>query len=247
MTRQMILENLYEGVIILDKDDRIIEYNRKLSEMVEPYTCLRKYSKFGMLFAEMKDFLSDYEEIVREYRKFRDSHLSETQSDIVANIGSERIHLILSLQKTYSSHGEFTGMIIKLIDMTEYHTLLEKLEDKNRELHTINVQLNENISVRKRLVIEQERNRASKEVHDILGHSVTLVITLLENVRSSFESKPEFAKEKVRQAMEVTRNGLNELKLSLTKKKESTIVTEMIIEDLNALIDEFTFQVWRLN
>ncbi len=132
----------------------------------------------------MKDFLSDYEEIVREYRKFRDSHLSETQSDIVANIGSERIHLILSLQKTYSSHGEFTGMIIKLIDMTEYHTLLEKLEDKNRELHTINVQLNENISVRKRLVIEQERNRASKEVHDILGHSVTLVITLLENVRS---------------------------------------------------------------
>jgi len=100
--------------------------------------------------------------------------------------------------------------------------------------------LNENISVKKRLIVEQERNRASKEVHDILGHSVTLVISLLEMMKMSYNKEPEFAKEKVSQAMEITRKGIGELKKSLTHKKDTNITTNTLIEDLEKLTHEFS-------
>lgn len=241
MTRLKILENLYEGIVILDKDNRIIEFNKKIVEIFSPVVTIKKYNKFDQLFVYLEPYIMDYIDLIEVYENFLKSTIPETKSDVVIKTEKgKKLHYIFSLQKTYSVHGEHTGSIIKFVDMSEYHTLMEQLENKNVELQEINTRLNENISVKKRLVVEQERNRASKEVHDILGHSVTLVISLLEMIKATYTKEPDFAKEKVAQAMEITRNGLHELKQSLTKKKDSSINTETLVEDLEHLTDEFT-------
>lgn len=240
MTRLKILENLYEGIIILDKDNRIIEFNKKISEIVSPIVTIKKYTKFDHLFDPLEPFIIDYSNTADVYQEFINSSIPETKSEVVIqHKDGSKSQYIFSLQKTYSIHGEYTGTIVKFVDMSEHHQLMEELENKNIELQEINTRLNENISVKKRLVVEQERNRASKEVHDILGHSVTLVISLLEMIKATYVKEPDFTKEKVSQAMEITRNGLNELKQSLTKKKDSSINTETLVEDLEHLTDEF--------
>ena len=241
MTRLKILENLYEGIIILDKDNRIIEFNKKIVEIISPVVTVKKYNKFEKLFERLEPFIIDFEDVLHVYEEFIASPLPEAKSEVVIKTSNgKKSHYVFGLQKTYSVHGDYTGSIIKFVDMSEYHTLMEELENKNIELQEINTRLNENISVKKRLVVEQERNRASKEVHDILGHSVTLVISLLEMIKATYTKEPDFAKEKVTQAMEITRNGLHELKQSLTKKKDSSINTETLVEDLEHLTDDFT-------
>jgi len=240
VTRMMIMDNLYEGIVILDKDHRILEYNRRMNELLVPVVHIKKYLYFEEVFKRFEPFVDNYETVAETYKAFIRSPIAEMKTDIEVCFSGEQYTYMFSLQKTYSTNGEYTGNIIKFVDMTEYHTLLYELENKNYELQEINMALNENISVKKRLVVEKERNRASKEVHDILGHSVTLVISLLEIIHSTYEKEPDFAKEKIKQAMEITRNGLKQLKQSLTKKKDRTIETDTLIEDLEKLIDEFT-------
>lgn len=240
MTRYRILENLYEGVVILDKETRIMEYNIKMSELVKPYTRLIKYNKFDAIFDQFKDAIVEYNTIIDKYQKFQFSTSVENSFEFeIVNQGKSKFYL-MTLQKIFNSHGDYNGIIIKFIDISESRLLALELEEKNTKLIHINNTLNNNISVKKRLYIEQERNRVSKEVHDILGHSVTIVISLLEMIRQSYEKEPEFAKEKMVQTMEITRKGLSELKNSLTKKKLSAISVDTLVEDLERLIDEFS-------
>lgn len=240
MTRNMIIENLYEAIIILDKDNRIIEFNKKMNQLIKPYLDLKKYSKFEIVFNQMEDYIVDFDQVKENYFKFISTPKSQSKMEIEIHYNQKIYNFTFSMQKTYSKLGEYTGTIIKFVDMSEYHQLVRELESKNSALQQINRTLNENISVKKRLIVEQERNRASKEVHDILGHSVTLVISLLEMIKATYEQEPELAKEKVSQAMDITRKGLRELKKSLTNKKDTNITTNTLIEDLDKLTHEFS-------
>jgi signal transduction histidine kinase len=240
MTRNMILENLYEAIVILDKDNRIIEYNKKMSQLLKWIISIKKYSKFEQVFALLEPYIIDFDTVSNTYFKFVNTSMTQTKTEIELRYNEKIYNFTFSLQKTYSKFGEYTGTIIKFVDMSEYHQLVRELESKNSALQQINRTLNENISVKKRLIVEQERNRASKEVHDILGHSVTLVISLLEMIKGTYEKEPDFAKEKVAQAMEITRKGIGELKKSLTHKKDTNITTQTLIEDLEKLTHEFS-------
>ncbi len=240
MTRIKILENLYEGIVILDNDARVIEYNARMRVLIKGVITLKKYNKFEEMFESFEDYIEDYDQVADTYYHFLASPISEAKTELNFIRNGERMHILMSLQKSYNEFGEKTGAILKFLDMTEHYNLVKELEDKYTSLESINKTLSENISVKKRLIVEQERNRASKEVHDILGHSVTVVISLLEIMKKTFAEDPEFAKEKVAHAMEATRKGINQLKQSLTRKKETTITTENLIDDLEKLTNEFT-------
>lgn len=240
MTRNMILENLYEAVIILDKDNRIIEYNNSMKKIANSFLSLKKYTKFENVFSQMEEYIIDYDFVRDTYLKFVNTPITQTKIEIELHHHANIFNYTYSMQKTYSKYGEYTGTIIKFVDISAYRNLVRELESKNNALQQINRTLNENISVKKRLIVEQERNRASKEVHDILGHSVTLVISLLEMIKATYEKEPDFAKEKVSQAMDITRKGIGELKKSLTNKKNTNITTDTLIEDLDKMTREFS-------
>lgn len=241
MTRFKIMNNLYEGIVILDKDNRIIEYNNRMIEYLRDEQTIEKYMKFDMIFGDLKDRINDFDTVSDNYWKFVTTPLPEMNFEIEANLDGGIYYFVVSFQKNYNKFGEFTGSIVKFLDMTDHHKLLRELEEKNEKLQEINGTLNENISVKKRLIVEQERNNASKEVHDILGHSVTIVISLMEMIKSTYSTDKAFAREKVEQAMEITRKGLKQLKQSLTMKKDSSITTETLIDELEKLTEEFTY------
>lgn len=240
MTRYRIFENLYEGVVILDKDNRIIEFNPKSVEIAYPITSIKKHANFETVFSKFKGYITNFDRVYTAYRTFIDTPIPHGRDELTLHYGKKEYTYMLVMQKTYSKHGEFTGSIIKFVDMTQYHQLIHELEDKNVALREINETLNKNISVKKRLVVEQERNRVSKELHDILGHSVTLVISLLEIVRLTYKKEPQSSREKVQQSMQITRKGLEELKVSLTNKKGSSIDAAQLIEDIETLTNEFS-------
>ncbi len=240
MTRYRIFENLYEGVVILDKDNRIIEFNPKSLEIAYPITAIKKHANFETIFAKFAKYTPDFERIEKVYRAFIDSPIPHARDELTVLYGKKEYTYMFVMQKTYSKYGEFTGSIVKFVDMTQYHQLIHELEIKNTALRKMNETLNKNISINKRLVVEQERNRVSKELHDILGHSVTIVISLLEIVRQTYKKEPKSAREKIQQSMQITRNGLEELKISLTSKKVSSIDASQLVDDIETLTREFS-------
>lgn len=239
VTRAKILNNLFEGVIILDNENRIIEFNKKMSELTKPDIRLKKYTHFEKVIGIYAKYIQNYNEIRRLFIEFLRSENKNIETEIEVVRGDVKNVYIVKFQKSFRLKGEYSGCIIKFIDISEYKRLLYELEEKNNSLEAINRMLSENISVRKRLVIEEERNRISKELHDILGHSLTLVISLLEISKQLQSQNLEVAKEKLSQAMEVTRKSLKDLKTSIVLKKELNMDTMKLIADLQQLIDEF--------
>lgn len=239
VTRAKILDHLFEAVIILDNENRIIEFNKKMNELTKPVMKLKKYTHFHKVISAYESYIQDYEEICDIFYSFLKSESKNAEAEIEILRNEIRSVYIVKFQKSYRIKGEYSGCIIKFIDISEYKNLLSELEKKNESLKEINRKLSENISVQKRLVIEEERNRISKELHDILGHSLTLVISLLEISKKAQSQDLELAKEKLTQAMEVTRKSLKDLKTSVVLKKELNMDTIKLIEDLQRLIDEF--------
>ena len=230
LTEYRIFENLYEGIIILNDRNRVVEYNKKTEEMLDGYSDLRRYMKFEELFLSLEETINEF--ILSEN--------VSNQIEVCLPIATTKRYYMLSMEKIILKQEKNGGLILKFIEITEHHQLLEELEEKNKKLKQINRTLNENISVSKRLILEQERNYISKELHDVLGHSVTLVISLLEAIRHAHDKNPVEAKDKLSLAMEITRGSLVNLKKALTRKHTSNISNQQLIEELEILIREFS-------
>jgi signal transduction histidine kinase len=55
--------------------------------------------------------------------------------------------------------------------------------EKNQELITLNGSLQRQAALQRELTLARTRNYIAREIHDVLGHSVVLVLSLLEAAR----------------------------------------------------------------
>ena len=84
----------------------------------------------------------------------------------------------VSIQPLFGKKQEFLGRIIHFNDVTEYKELLDEVREKNAELTAMNQQLSGYAATVEELSIAKERNCFAKDVHDTLGHSMTLPFPL---------------------------------------------------------------------
>ena len=81
-----------------------------------------------------------------------------------------------------------------------------------------------------RLSVLEERNRMSKELHDLLGHSFISSIMGLDAAIMLIDKKPELAKEKLEQLRELTAANLEDIRLvvhDLGQEEEISFVSQL--------------------
>ena len=107
-------------------------------------------------------------------------------------------------------------------DITIYDSITKKLVDKkkelvamNEEVMSINEQLSQHAIALEELAISKEKNRLAKDVHDTLGCSMIMILTLMEESKRIFSEKPHVAEKKLHDAIDVTRKGLKEIRRSV--------------------------------
>ena len=86
----------------------------------------------------------------------------------------------------------------------------------------------------------EERNRIAREIHDGLGHYLTVVHIQLEAARSYLTSDPDRALGALGRAQHLTHEGLGEVRRSVALLRGSAPVRPPLLEALGALIDEST-------
>ena len=113
-----------------------------------------------------------------------------------------------------------------------------EMEGLAAQLREANQKLGEYAAQAEELAITRERNRVAREIHDSLGHYLTVVNVQIEAARVLLESNPAQAKDALSKAQSLTKNGLTEIRRSVAALRASPLDGKSLVEGIRGLADD---------
>jgi signal transduction histidine kinase len=113
----------------------------------------------------------------------------------------------------------------------EAERLAAELESANRQLSAYAVQAEE-------LATTQERNRIAREIHDNLGHYLTVVNVQIEAAKVVMAHNPDKARDALDKAQALTQEGLNAVRQSVAALREGPVGNRPIPDAIADLVRE---------
>ncbi len=104
------------------------------------------------------------------------------------------------------------------------------------ELEAVNQQLRQYAVQAEELAVTRERNRIAREIHDSLGHYLTVVNVQIEAARTLEASDPGRAREAIAKAQSFTQEGLQDIRRSLAALRASPLDNKPLAEALQELV-----------
>ncbi|NLI57130.1 MAG: hypothetical protein GX387_01160 [Clostridium sp.] len=234
-----IVSNLNESIIVVDSFNKIDSFNESflktfsLSEKINIYDDVEKFTHY------LKTNCSPTADTKRIINTINDEKSTNSEYGEIDMLLPEKKSFRVSIQPLFGKKQDFLGRIILFNDITEYKELLDEVKDKNAELTAMNQQLSEYAATVEELSIERERNRFARDVHDTLGHSMTLLISLLEVCNITCKKDAEKTEEKIAQALKVAREGIKELRRSVKGLMPENLKNSDILSSIKSLINDF--------
>ncbi len=127
--------------------------------------------------------------------------------------------------------------IITQVRMNEQRAR-ENAERLTRDLEAANHQLAEYASQAEELAATQERNRLARDIHDNLGHYLTIVNVQIEAARLTLDSDPTRALDALTKAQDMARKGLNSVRESVAALRVSPVENRPLEDAIAELVDE---------
>jgi len=115
----------------------------------------------------------------------------------------------------------------------------EETQDLLTELETTHTELQRYTSSVRELAISEERTRVAREVHDTVGHYLTVVSLQLEAARKVLEKKPERSRDAVEKAQKSASEALSEVRRSVRALKPLAVEERSGTGALAALVRSF--------
>ena len=135
------------------------------------------------------------------------------------------------------SFGSFVGFSVMFRELMLAHKTLERsnaeLGEAHSQLQAYSAQVEEMAAIR-------ERNRIAREIHDTLGHSLTLLAVQLETA-TQFEARgdPGLRKE-LREAQRVAKSCLSDVRHSVAALRPDDASVSSLQDGLRRLVAEFS-------
>lgn len=109
--------------------------------------------------------------------------------------------------------------------------LTADLEEANRQLTEYSTQVDE-------LARTKERNRMAREIHDSLGHYLTVVNVQIRAAQTVMDTDPDKAREALDKAQRLTQEGLTAVRQSVSALRESPLSGRSLQEAIRLLLQE---------
>ena len=156
-----LVDTLNEGLGVQDENGRWVYVNDRLCEMLG-------YSKEEMIGRPLSSFLSEADQVVYQKQVARRRggeigiyELSWLKKD------QEAIFTLVSPKPIFDERGQFKGSFAVVTDITQRKQAEEALRESEKQLRVLSSQL--------LTAQETERKRISRELHDELGQSLTVM------------------------------------------------------------------------
>lgn len=112
-------------------------------------------------------------------------------------------------------------------------------QQSNQKLKIANEKLKEYASTIEELAISQERNRLARDVHDTLGQTLSIIVTLLQVSILSCKKDGKETEKHLSKAIKITRDGLNEVRRSILGLVPEKLEKSMLFDALERLVNDF--------
>lgn len=152
-------------------------------------------------------------------------------------ITQEGVQSALLLMLIYGGGYLFFGIFGRaLMDAT---LATERSEQLYEELQVTHAQLQESIQRVEELAVTQERNRLAREMHDSIGHRLTVSAVQLEGAQRLVSQEPEKATEMISTVRKQVREALTELRQTVTALRQPIEIDLPINQSLERLVNSF--------
>lgn len=115
----------------------------------------------------------------------------------------------------------------------------ERTQELLSELEAAHAELRRYADRVRDLTISEERNRMAREIHDTLGHYLTVVNVQLEAAGKLIDHEPDRARQEVLKAKELSSQALQEVRRSVRALKPAAMEEQRGPEALERLVREF--------
>ena len=152
-------------------------------------------------------------------------------------IAQEGIQGALLLMLIYSSGYLFFGIFGRAL--MDSNIAKERSEQLYEELQITHAQLQESIQRVEELAVTQERNRLAREMHDSIGHRLTVSAVQLEGAQKLVSKEPDKAAEMIGTVRQQVREALAELRQTVTALRQPIEIDLPINQSLERLVNSF--------
>lgn len=147
---------------------------------------------------------------------------------------------LLSLLPAFAFVAVFSlAMRVQQEQRERAERLLRQLEESNAELERAHKQLQEYASEVEELTIVRERTRLAREIHDILGHHLSILNIQLETIGKLQECDPARAAIEIAEARRVAAQSMQEVRNAVAALRPTSIATISLTGALEQLGKEF--------
>lgn len=204
--------NLKESIVLVDNANIILDYNFALPHMLPECQKIKTYDNIAQLTAVLHAKLPNHPESARVLADISNPLNIHAIGEL--NIGTR--NFFINIQPIINKHHTI-GRIISFQDTTDYKNMLEEL------------------------LIAKERNRLAHDIHDSVGHTMTVLLTSLESLSIHYRDHPDQGGPKLAEIIQMARDGLQELKYSVQGLTVGQLKVERIASALQYLISESQF------
>lgn len=197
------------------------------------------YSRIWMLFFALISFiLADYDIwsnrfIMLSLNEYINYNATDTK--IFMLIGK---NLLTSITEIGFIAYLYVLLQNKINENDAIRSLNKKLSETASELKMANLQLENYTQTLEENAKMKERNRLAREIHDILGHSLTSIIIGLEACVAIIGFEPDVAKKQLGKILELSRKGLDDVRRSVRELKVDMISKYELIPSVVAMVND---------
>lgn len=229
IARRNALALIPEGFLLIDANGRISDFNNTFKKMYENADLYissqqgiikRLPSEEPLALYERADFVVDYNQ------PSDTSYLTENG------------RYCRAICQPITVNGKASGAFLRFIDTTLNQSILSEVKNRNNALVEANKKLEEQALTARNLAVARTRNFIAGEVHDILGHSMVLVISLLEVARLSLDKAAFDFIKCISHAETLLRNCLKGIESSVSGRADMNAYNNSLIDSLNKLIND---------
>ncbi|MDP4180720.1 MAG: ATP-binding protein [Bacillota bacterium] len=228
-------DDLREAILIVDTIGNIAYFNQSFTNMFIQCPGVNLDTNI-IIFS---DYLKNSVDLDSDSDKLINSIRYGIQEAVMGEIRMKDIERTFSVNiKPLELKNLFTGWVVTFIEITEYKNLLNEVKRNNDQLNELNEQLEDYVSKVGELAAVKERNKLTSEVHDSIGHTMTVLISLIGVSSILCDKDIGEVKQKLGQMMEIAIRGHEDLRhsvLGIPKRIEE----QGIVKKLRALVKEF--------
>src|SRR5216684_1055473 len=133
------------------------------------------------------------------------------------------------------------SLVLRLLGVQKERAegLLHKLEESNAELKQAHAQLRSYAMEVEELTIVRERARLAREIHDTLGHYLSILTIQLETISKLQERDPARAVVEIAEARRVASQSMQEVRNAIAALRPTSIATLSLTQAITQLGKEF--------